>query len=181
DPDVQLGLAARSGIPVECRGSRRDPARDDAAHERRCDMDPLSLPQEDQLVMAVLCSDLHDRPRDRESMMESSTMARAQLPPQAAERSGEEHSSRNDRAVRAGTPERGDRPESSVTVGDTRKVRTLEVNAAGENLSFYYGQHRALKNLTIPIADKQVTALIGPSGCGKSTFLRCFNRMHDLQ
>ena len=31
------------------------------------------------------------------------------------------------------------------------------------------------------IADKQVTALIGPSGCGKSTFLRCFNRMHDLQ
>jgi len=33
----------------------------------------------------------------------------------------------------------------------------------------------------MPIADRQVTALIGPSGCGKSTFLRCFNRMHDLQ
>jgi phosphate transport system ATP-binding protein len=66
-------------------------------------------------------------------------------------------------------------------VDDTRKVRTLNVKAAVDNLSFYYGQNRALKNLTIPIADRQVTALIGPSGCGKSTFLRCFNRMHDLQ
>jgi phosphate transport system ATP-binding protein len=57
----------------------------------------------------------------------------------------------------------------------------LQVKAAVENVNFYYGQHRALKNLTIPIAERQVTALIGPSGCGKSTFLRCFNRMHDLQ
>jgi phosphate transport system ATP-binding protein len=55
------------------------------------------------------------------------------------------------------------------------------VKAAVDSLNFYYGQNRALKNLTIPIADRQVTALIGPSGCGKSTFLRCFNRMHDLQ
>jgi phosphate transport system ATP-binding protein len=38
----------------------------------------------------------------------------------------------------------------------------------------------AIKNLSVPIAEYQVTALIGPSGCGKSTFLRCFNRMHDL-
>jgi phosphate transport system ATP-binding protein len=48
------------------------------------------------------------------------------------------------------------------------------------NLSFYYGSARALKNISLPVADKQVTALIGPSGCGKSTLLRCFNRMHDL-
>ena len=47
-------------------------------------------------------------------------------------------------------------------------------------LSFSYGSRRALKNLSIPIAENQMTALIGPSGCGKSTFLRCFNRMHDL-
>jgi phosphate transport system ATP-binding protein len=72
-------------------------------------------------------------------------------------------------------------PRISIAVDDTRKVRALNVKAAVENLSFYYGEHRALKDLTIPIADKQVTALIGPSGCGKSTFLRCFNRMHDLQ
>ncbi len=49
------------------------------------------------------------------------------------------------------------------------------------DLSFYYGTNKALKNLNMPIADRRVTALIGPSGCGKSTFLRCFNRMHDLQ
>ena len=49
------------------------------------------------------------------------------------------------------------------------------------DLSFYYGAHKALKHLNMPIADKRVTALIGPSGCGKSTLLRCFNRMHDLQ
>ena len=55
------------------------------------------------------------------------------------------------------------------------------VKASVENLSFYYGSHQALKTLNIPIAERRVTALIGPSGCGKTTFLRCFNRMHDLQ
>lgn len=49
-----------------------------------------------------------------------------------------------------------------------------------KNLSFYYGDFNALKNIDMVLHDKQVTALIGPSGCGKSTFLRCFNRMHDL-
>ena len=49
-----------------------------------------------------------------------------------------------------------------------------------KNLSFYYGSFQALKNISMPIYDKKVTALIGPSGCGKSTYLRCFNRMHDL-
>jgi phosphate transport system ATP-binding protein len=72
-------------------------------------------------------------------------------------------------------------PRVSIAVDDTRQARALNVKAQVDGLSFYYGQNRALKNLSIPIADKQVTALIGPSGCGKSTFLRCFNRMHDLQ
>ena len=72
-------------------------------------------------------------------------------------------------------------PRVSIAVDDTRKTRTLNVKAAVDNLNFFYGQHRALKNLSIQIAERQVTALIGPSGCGKSTFLRCFNRMHDLQ
>ena len=48
------------------------------------------------------------------------------------------------------------------------------------SLNFYYGAFRALKNISMPVYDRMVTALIGPSGCGKSTFLRCFNRMHDL-
>ena len=47
-------------------------------------------------------------------------------------------------------------------------------------LGFYYGSFQALKNISMPIYAKKVTALIGPSGCGKSTYLRCFNRMHDL-
>lgn len=54
------------------------------------------------------------------------------------------------------------------------------LKAEARNLSFYYGAMQALKNITLPLYDKKVTALIGPSGCGKSTFLRCFNRMHDL-
>ena len=48
------------------------------------------------------------------------------------------------------------------------------------NLNFYYGSNRALKEITIAIRDRQITALIGPSGCGKSTFLRTLNRMNDL-
>jgi phosphate transport system ATP-binding protein len=54
------------------------------------------------------------------------------------------------------------------------------LKAEARDLSFYYGETRALNNISIPLYDKKVTALIGPSGCGKSTFLRCFNRMHDL-
>jgi len=48
-----------------------------------------------------------------------------------------------------------------------------------EHLSFYYGSKRALNDVSLEIAERQITALIGPSGCGKSTFLRCLNRMND--
>jgi phosphate transport system ATP-binding protein len=48
------------------------------------------------------------------------------------------------------------------------------------NLSFYYGDFKAIKGVSMAIEEHKVTALIGPSGCGKSTLLRCFNRMHDL-
>jgi phosphate transport system ATP-binding protein len=54
------------------------------------------------------------------------------------------------------------------------------IKAEVTDLNFHYGSMRVLKNVSITIADKQVTALIGPSGCGKTTFLRCINRMHDL-
>lgn len=56
----------------------------------------------------------------------------------------------------------------------------LKLKAEARALNFYYGSVQALKDITIPIYQNRVTALIGPSGCGKSTFLRCFNRMHDL-
>jgi phosphate transport system ATP-binding protein len=69
-----------------------------------------------------------------------------------------------------------------VAVDETRRTAALKapVKARVEALDFYYGELKALKNLTMDIREKQVTALIGPSGCGKTTFLRCFNRMHDL-
>jgi len=49
-----------------------------------------------------------------------------------------------------------------------------------QGLSLFYGASQALKNISIGIKEKVITAFIGPSGCGKSTFLRCFNRMNDL-
>ncbi|MGL5111109.1 MAG: phosphate ABC transporter ATP-binding protein PstB [Flavobacterium sp.] len=48
------------------------------------------------------------------------------------------------------------------------------------NLSLYYGEKKALSDISMQIPANKVTALIGPSGCGKSTFLRCINRMNDL-
>ncbi len=48
------------------------------------------------------------------------------------------------------------------------------------NLDFYYGDHRALKSVTVPLYLNKVGAFIGPSGCGKSTLLRVLNRMYDL-
>lgn len=49
-----------------------------------------------------------------------------------------------------------------------------------ENLDFYYGEFKALKNINMSIYDKKITAFIGPSGCGKSTLLRTLNRMNDF-
>ncbi len=48
------------------------------------------------------------------------------------------------------------------------------------DLSFYYGSTKALKNVTLPLYDRKVTAFIGPSGCGKSTLLRILNRIYEL-
>lgn len=49
-----------------------------------------------------------------------------------------------------------------------------------EDVNVFYGKSQALKNVSIDIPARQVTALIGPSGCGKSTFLRSINRMNDV-
>ncbi len=49
-----------------------------------------------------------------------------------------------------------------------------------DDVDFFYGASQALHDITLNIAEKEVTAFIGPSGCGKSTLLRCLNRMNDL-
>lgn len=54
--------------------------------------------------------------------------------------------------------------------------QSISVNDA----NLWYGDFQALKNISIEIPAKKITAFIGPSGCGKSTFLKCFNRMNDL-
>lgn len=57
--------------------------------------------------------------------------------------------------------------------GQNVKIRVKDLNA-------WFGTRHILKNITMDIPAKQVTAIIGPSGCGKSTFIRCINRMHEL-
>ena len=49
-----------------------------------------------------------------------------------------------------------------------------------ENVSVYYGDQLAVKDVSLRFPENTITALIGPSGCGKTTFLRCLNRMHDM-
>jgi len=63
---------------------------------------------------------------------------------------------------------------------ETVPVADLKPKLRISNLNFYYGGFQALKNVTLDIAERKVTAFIGPSGCGKSTLLRTFNRMYSL-
>ena len=62
--------------------------------------------------------------------------------------------------------------------GTTKEAARVKISV--KDLNFYYDKHHALKNVSLDIRDRQVTAFIGPSGCGKSTLLRVFNRMYDL-
>ncbi len=72
--------------------------------------------------------------------------------------------------------ERVERPAEPSPAAGPAPPLTFEV----KNLSIWYGEKRAISNVTLDIASKAVTAIIGPSGCGKSTFIRCLNRMHEL-
>ncbi|MBQ0804449.1 phosphate ABC transporter ATP-binding protein PstB [Sulfitobacter sp.] len=58
-------------------------------------------------------------------------------------------------------------------------VTTDKIKISARNVQVYYGENHAIKDVSVEIQDKTVTAFIGPSGCGKSTFLRCINRMND--
>ena len=78
--------------------------------------------------------------------------------------------------------------EQAVQEGPRLVVKEARVEADVEqeavfdvkDVSVYYGDFRAIRNVTLPIRKNEITALIGPSGCGKTTFLRCLNRMNDL-
>ncbi len=62
----------------------------------------------------------------------------------------------------------------NYTVSNSNKAVELK------NVSIYYGDYRAVKDVSLDIERNKITAFIGPSGCGKSTVLRCINRMNDL-
>ncbi|MGI6080209.1 MAG: phosphate ABC transporter ATP-binding protein PstB [Candidatus Avilachnospira sp.] len=55
-----------------------------------------------------------------------------------------------------------------------------KVKISTKDLNLYYGENHALKNISLDLYEKEITAFIGPSGCGKSTFLKTLNRMNDL-
>lgn len=74
-------------------------------------------------------------------------------------------------------------PRTKSTGGQTASASQVgtDVSPAIEvsGMDFCYGQVKALKDISLVVPDRKVTAFIGPSGCGKSTLLRCLNRMND--
>ena len=76
------------------------------------------------------------------------------------------------------------REASFMTAEGTELRRTVasEINSVFDlsDVSVFYGDYQAVREVDMQVGRKEITALIGPSGCGKSTILRCFNRMNDL-
>ena len=67
-----------------------------------------------------------------------------------------------------------------VSLGDTHVAAVAPTKIGIRNLNFFYGNFQGLRDISLNIPEKQVTAFIGPSGCGKSTLLRTLNRMYSL-
>lgn len=70
-----------------------------------------------------------------------------------------------------------DVPAAGITMDETQGLTFPRIEC--RNIDVFYGDKQAIFDISLPIPDRSVTALIGPSGCGKSTFLRCLNRMND--
>jgi phosphate transport system ATP-binding protein len=72
---------------------------------------------------------------------------------------------------------RNDMDNTAIGKADIATSTAIKVMARGVNV--YYGDKHAIKDVSVAIPERSITAFIGPSGCGKSTFLRCLNRMND--
>jgi phosphate transport system ATP-binding protein len=73
--------------------------------------------------------------------------------------------------------------ETSVDAGEQASDRATEPDRTiveARHINVWYDEDQALRDVSMAVPEKKVTAMIGPSGCGKSTFLRCINRMNDL-
>ena len=75
-------------------------------------------------------------------------------------------------------------PSPGASAGSVRLTQTSDAVPdpvlTVEGLNVFYGDHKAVRDVSLEIGRSEITALIGPSGCGKSTVLRCLNRMNDL-
>jgi phosphate transport system ATP-binding protein len=71
-------------------------------------------------------------------------------------------------------------PSATTVLHAATSTADLPAKISVRNLAFYYGENKALKDISLPLYANKVTAFIGPSGCGKSTLLRTLNRMYDL-
>jgi phosphate transport system ATP-binding protein len=71
-------------------------------------------------------------------------------------------------------------PHPTVTPRQSDAPGRSAEKVSVRDLSFFYGENRALKSINVALYDRKVTAFIGPSGCGKSTLLRILNRIYDL-
>lgn len=68
----------------------------------------------------------------------------------------------------------------NYALSNNRKTQHNKAKLKTEGVNLFYGTFQALRNITLGIPQRAITAVIGPSGCGKSSFLRLFNRMNDL-
>ena len=74
-----------------------------------------------------------------------------------------------------------DSKQDSVEISqNSSSISEKRYKMIAENVSVFYDDVEAVKNVTMKFKERSVTSLIGPSGCGKTTFLRCLNRMHDM-
>jgi len=71
-------------------------------------------------------------------------------------------------------------PHSPSLEAEVPGVLAKPAKMVTENLSAWFGKNKVIKDLSLQIMEKRVTALIGPSGCGKSTYIRCLNRLHEV-
>ena len=65
-------------------------------------------------------------------------------------------------------------------MSESNYIKNKKPAITTKNLNLYYGSSHALKDITMDIPERAITAIIGPSGCGKTSLLRQFNRMNDL-
>ena len=76
------------------------------------------------------------------------------------------------------TPAAGPAPAAAQAAAPAPAQRDVIFDV--DDINVYYGDHKAIRDVSLDLHQHEITALIGPSGCGKSTFIRCLNRMNDL-